>query len=37
MNSFVYQYPVKHYFGKGGAEEAIKTELKTTGDSVLLD
>lgn len=37
MNSFVYQYPVKQYFGKGYAEKAIKTELKTAGNSVLLD
>lgn len=36
MNSFVYQYPVKQYFGKGCAEEAIKGELKTASDNVLL-
>lgn len=24
MNSFNYQYPVKQYFGKGCAEEALK-------------
>ena len=28
MNGFIYQYPVKQYFGNGCAEEAIKTELK---------
>lgn len=28
MNDFIYQYPVKQYFGKGCAEDAIKTELK---------
>lgn len=36
MDSFVYQYPVKQYFGKGCAEEAIKKELKTIGRNVLL-
>lgn len=36
MNSFIYQYPVKQYFGKGCAEEAIKTELKKVGKNVLL-
>ena len=36
MNDFIYQYPVKHYFGKGCAEDAIKTELKNVGDNVLL-
>lgn len=36
MNSFVYQYPVKQYFGKGCAEEAIKTELRKVGPNVLL-
>lgn len=36
MNNFVYQYPVKQYFGKGCAEEAIKTELRNVGTNVLL-
>lgn len=36
MNDFIYQYPVKQYFGKGCAEDAIKTELKNVGDNVLL-
>lgn len=36
MNSFVYQYPVRQYFGKGCAEEAIKTELRNVGTNVLL-
>lgn len=36
MNGFIYQYPVKQCFGKGCAEEAIKRELKTVGDNVLL-
>lgn len=36
MDNFVYQYPVKQYFGKGCAEEAIKKELKTIGRNVLL-
>lgn len=36
MNNFIYQYPVKQYFGKGCMEEAIKGELKTAGRNVLL-
>ena len=36
MNNFIYQYPVKQYFGRGCTEEAIKTELKTVGNNVLL-
>lgn len=36
MDSFVYQYPVKQYFGNGCAEEAIKKESKTIGRNVLL-
>ena len=36
MNDKIYQYPVKQYFGKGCAEDAIKTELKNVGDNVLL-
>ncbi|MDO4163474.1 MAG: iron-containing alcohol dehydrogenase [Bacteroides sp.] len=36
MNPFVYQYPVKQYFGKGCAEEALKGEMKKCGTRVLL-
>ena len=36
MNTFIYQYPVKQYFGKGCAEEAVKKELNTVGKKVLL-
>lgn len=36
MDNFIYQYPIKQYFGKGCAEEAIKTELKKVGENVLL-
>ena len=36
MDNFIYQYPVKQYFGAGCAEEAIKTELKKVGENVLL-
>lgn len=36
MDNFIYQYPVKQYFGVGCAEEAIKTELKKVGENVLL-
>lgn len=28
MNSFNYEYPVREHFGKGGAESAIKEEMK---------
>lgn len=36
MNKFVYQYPVRQYFGKGCAEEAIKKELENAGRNILL-
>ena len=36
MDKFIYQYPVRQYFGKGCAEEAIKGELKSAGRNVLL-
>ncbi len=36
MNHFVYHYPVRQYFGRGCAEEAIKTELRKVGTNVLL-
>ena len=36
MDNFIYQYPIKQYFGAGCAEEAIKTELKKVGGNVLL-
>lgn len=36
MNSFVYQYPVKQYFGRGCAEEALKGEMKKCGKCVML-
>lgn len=36
MNNFEYHYPVRQYFGKGCAEEAIKSELRKTGANVLL-
>ncbi len=36
MNDFIYQYPVRQYFGKGCAEEAIKSELRKAGTNVLL-
>lgn len=36
MDNFIYQYPIKQYFGAGCAEEAIKTELKKVGENVLL-
>ena len=31
MDKFVYQYPVRQYFGKGCAESAIKEEMKCAG------
>lgn len=36
MNSFNYQYPVKQYFGKGCAEEALKKEMPAMGKVVML-
>lgn len=36
MNSFNYQYPVKQYFGKGCAEEALKKEMPDMGNVVML-
>ena len=36
MNSFNYQYPVKQYFGKGCAEEALKKEMPAMGSVVML-
>lgn len=36
MDGFVFHYPVRQYFGKGCAEEAIKNELRKAGDRVLL-
>ncbi len=36
MNSFNYEYPVRQYFGKGCAEEAIKKEMNRVGGRVLL-
>ena len=36
MDKFVYQYPVRQYFGKGCAESAIKEEMKRAGQRVLL-
>ena len=36
MDQFTYQYPVRQHFGKGGAESAIKEEMKQVGKNVLL-
>ena len=36
MNSFKYEYPVRQHFGKGCAESAIKAEMKSVGQHVLL-
>lgn len=36
MNSFVFRYPVRQYFGRGCVEEAVKSELKQVGPNVLL-
>lgn len=36
MNNFVYQYPVRQYFGKGCAEKAVKKEMEKVGRHVLL-
>ena len=36
MNSFTYQYPVKQYFGKGCAEDALTKKLPMMGNKVML-
>lgn len=36
MNTFDYHYPVRLYFGKGCAEEAIRREMKNVGTRILL-
>lgn len=36
MNTFDYHYPVRQHFGKGCAEEAICSEMKSVGTRVLL-
>lgn len=36
MNTFDYHYPVCQHFGKGCAEEAIRSEMKSVGTRVLL-
>lgn len=36
MKQFTYQYPVKQYFGKGCAEDALKKEMSDMGDVVML-
>lgn len=36
MTSFNYQYPVKQYFGKGCAEDALKKEMSDMGSVVML-
>lgn len=36
MEKFTYQYPVKQYFGKGCAEEALKKDMPAMGKVVML-
>ena len=36
MDTFVYHYPVRQYFGRGCAEAAVKAELRNAGTNVLL-
>lgn len=36
MNNFTFSYPVKQYFGKGCAGEALRNELAGMGDTVML-
>lgn len=36
MNKFTFSYPVKQYFGKGCAEDALKSELAGMGKTVML-
>lgn len=36
MQSFVYSYPTKVYFGQGAAKQALEAELKNYGSNILL-
>jgi alcohol dehydrogenase YqhD (iron-dependent ADH family) len=36
MESFVYNYPTKNYFGKGAVEQALQAELPNMGTTVML-
>ena len=36
MNPFVYQYPVKNYFGEGAVEQALDAEMPAMGATVML-
>ncbi|MDE5820882.1 MAG: iron-containing alcohol dehydrogenase [Paramuribaculum sp.] len=36
MNNFTFQYPVKQYFGKGCAEDALTKELPMMGNKIML-
>ena len=36
MQSFVYSYPTKVYFGQGAARQALEAELSHYGPNVLL-
>lgn len=36
MNNFTFSYPVKQYFGKGCAMDALKSELGNMGNTVML-
>ena len=35
MNTFTYNYPVRIYFGKGCADNAVKAELIKAGKNVM--
>lgn len=36
MNPFVYNYPVKNYFGAGAIERALSAETPSMGNTVML-
>lgn len=36
MESFVYDYPTKNYFGEGAVEQALEAELPSMGETVML-
>lgn len=36
VKSFIYQYPVKNYFGEGSVEEALAAELPRMGKKIML-
>lgn len=36
MNSFIYDYPVKNYFGEGAIEQALSAEMENMGNKIMI-